>query len=668
MPRLKLHRYRLRRFITYTIILLLTGIGAQAQFSNNANKNGQPRDTSMNKSNNSNWHNEHSKTEYTYINSDEYHTPDTSIHTFHRRPFSQPWQRDLGNLGGPARNLFFTPEYRTGPTLGYYITDAYRFKIDSLLYYNTNKPYSVFGFQLGSKLEQMAHIMLTENLRPNWNFAVEYNRITSPGQYLIQRTSGDYGAVSTHHKSRNNHYELYGGLVYNKATIDENGGYLYDSLLNDPAYNDRRTLSVAYQNDGYGGSGVVQRSSVTNMVRDFSAMVQHSYTFGKTDTLYNEDSTHIRTQLTPRFGITHRFDYTSARRLFKDVRPDSLRYAAFFNHGFASSDSLYSRQGWEKIDNRLLLNGFIGKYSNQLKFNAGIGSRIDNFQTFYLFDLSNSKYTSTYLTGEIKKEAVERGQWYVSANAQVYMSGAMAGNSELKAVAGKRLKNDWARIEAGLSQNINNAPYSYTTYYNQYDTITTSFNKESVTQLYAIANSNKYHATAGFRSYLISNYIYTDAKQQPAQYATAFNVTQLWLRKMFVWHALTFDNELVYQQAPAAAPVNIPALMGRHQLGIETYVLKKALKIATGIEVRYHSPYDPAGYSPLFDRFYYQNTYSVNNKPEGSVFFNFKIKNFRAYLMGDQLQQLFWRNTIISKGYAAQNAMIRFGFAWVLIN
>ena len=36
--------------------------------------------------------------------------------------------------------------------------------------------------------------------------------------------------------------------------------------------------------------------------------------------------------------------------------------------------------------------------------------------------------------------------------------------------------------------------------------------------------------------------------------------------------------------------------------------------------------------------------------------------------MADQIQTLFWRNTVVHPGYPSQDLMIRFGFEWVLVN
>jgi hypothetical protein len=159
-------------------------------------------------------------------------------------------------------------------------------------------------------------------------------------------------------------------------------------------------------------------------------------------------------------------------------------------------------------------------------------------------------------------------------------------------------------------------------------------------------------------------------------------VTQAWLRKLIKVGNFYLDNELVYQQLPTGAPVNIPTLMGRHQLSFEKDLFHRAIRVATGVEARYNTAYNPAGYSALLNRFYYQDSKYVSNTPELSVFLNFRIKRFRAYIMGDMLQRIFTdKNTVLytaptffSGGvpytpvYAAQDAMIRFGFTWALIN
>jgi hypothetical protein len=659
------------RSVRILLISLVAPFAALAQFPQKpGSPTDLPPDTSMNKTNDDRWKNEAARIVYKKLNSDKAFTPDTSIHSFHRRPFLQPWHRDLGNTGTPTHSLFFTPEKRIGPTLGYRVFDVYRFEIDSLNYYNTNKPWSAFNYRLGSKLEQVAEIMHTQNIKSNWNVFANYRKINSPGYYLLQRTNNDNANFTTYYQGKKLHYELYGAAVYNRELQDENGGIVSDTFLTSANYDNRQIIPVYNETDGFGTASTVRRSPVTNTLRDMSVMVQHGYTFGRLDTLYSKDSTRYSLRMTRRFSVTHRFEMRGERHKYKDLVPDSLRYATFFVDSFKKDDSVYSMRKWSYVDNRILLSGFIGKRANQLQFSAGPGFRADRFVTKYIIDSVYDRKESAYLYGEIKKEALQEGQWFYKAYGQFFMTGKAAGNSIFDMSLGKDIKKLTTTIEAGARQQISEAPYNYTTHFNQHDTILTSFKKESVTLVYGSINSGRLKLSAGANSYLVGNYIYINDLLFPDQFTRTFNITQVWLRKVFVWRSIVFDNEIAYQNRTNDAPVNIPSLLGRHQLSFEKAIFAKALKIATGVEVRYHSPYSPAAYSPYFNRFFYQDSYLLSNAPELSVFFNFKVKSFRAYIMGDQFQQLLGdrKNLINAPGYPAQDFMIRFGFSWVMVN
>ncbi|MBS1589593.1 MAG: hypothetical protein JST52_08275 [Bacteroidetes bacterium] len=624
-----------------------------------------PHKDSTNKTNNNQWRDEPAKIYFTKGNSDLKTYPDSSIHFFHRRPFSQPWMRNLGNLGAPSINLFFTPESRVAPTLGYHTFDVYRFHADSLLYFNTTRPFSVFTYQLGSHAEQMAEILHTQNISPRWNFAARYRKINAPGYYNIQRTNHDLANLTSNYISKNQHYALKLALVYNKLQNDENGGILTDSFLTTPGFGDKRTIPVAFQNTSYS----TRRSSVTTLQRDFTLLLNHSYTLGKTDTIFNNDSTQFFKVLKPRFRIEHTFRLSTEKYQFKDLAPDSLRYAYFFQQNFQSGDSVFSRQTWFYIDNGLSLQGFIGSDQKGIQFFAGIGNRFDRFRTEYITGSQRQDEISNYIFGGLKKDAKEAGQWLYSADAKLFFTGMAAGDFIFKANVGKEFKSGWGNIQAGFQQSLNTAPYSYTLYANQYFKQSQTFTKESQTRFQLSTYIPDLKVSAALNSYLIANYIYINPILQFDQYAPTFNLTQISAKKVFTWKQWILDNELAFQQKTINAPINIPTFMGRHQLSLETKLFGNALKIATGLDFRWHSAYQPAGYEPFFNRFYFQNTYNLTNAPEVGLFFNFKVKSFRAFVMGDQLQKLFGaRNIISAPGYPAQDAMLRMGFSWDLVN
>lgn len=643
---------------------LCTGEARAQLQTNTPGSFNNPRDTSADKTNDQHWKDERAVIWYHHLHTPKKHFPDSSIHSFHRRPFSQPWHRDLGNMGSASRSLLFAPEYRVGPTLGYRAYDVYRNEVDSLPYYNTTRPYSIFNYQLGSKLEQVSRLLHSQNINPYWNVTAQYQKINSRGFYKSQRNNDDNVFLSTHYRSKKQHYELHGGVVYNKMQQDENGGITSLSYLEDDSYGDRRVIPVAFENAGYSTT----RSPVTNMLRDYSVFLNHSYTVGREDTVYSADSTSFSYRLIPRFRITHRFELRNDKHVYNDVRPDSLRYTGLLERAFFTNDSVYARQHWTKVENRILLNSFFGKPGKQVAFTAGVGNRYDRFQSRYITGTDNENIISNFIVGELRKEVLEKGQWGFNASTQFYFTGSSAGDFLLNVSAVKDFKG-LGSITAGVQQQLQSNPYNYSIYANQYVQYQWSFGKESISQLYLVLNSDRLHLSAGLRNYVVANMIYLNQQQLPDQYSGTFNLTQVWLRKLFHFGNFTFDNEVAFQQKTGGAPVNVPTLLGRHQLALETYMFKRALKVAVGLEARYHTDYESAGYSPFFNRYYYQDAVTLSNTPEGTFFFNFKIKQFRASLSLDQLQQLFYNNLITTPGwYPAQDFMLRFGFAWELIN
>ncbi|MCW3121664.1 MAG: hypothetical protein JWQ38_1156, partial [Flavipsychrobacter sp.] len=461
-----------------------------------------------------------------------------------------------------------------------------------------------------------------------------------------------------------------------------------------------------YDNTSYSST----RSTVSNVQRDFTFLLQHNYILGKTDTTYNEDSTEYTYKLKPLFSISHKMEVSTEKHTYKDLTPDSLRYTRLFARSFvnngttpfyvAGQDSVITQQKWFWVDNKVMLNGFIGREGRQLKFSAGLGNRYDQFiaqpvsnvvidslpKLVYKTGYERNSLVSNYLAGEISKEALHAGEWEYVANTKLFITGPNAGDLVLDAKIGKELKHILGSVVAGFQQQVNSAPYSYRSYENLYvktsfPTLSTQFNKESVSMLYASVESPRFKLAAGIRSYVVNNYIYLDQRELPTQYTVPFNITQVWLHKMFRLGVFLLDNDFVYQKTAANAPINIPDVLAVHQFSYERALFKRRLKVATGVEIRYNTAYHPSGYDALFNRFYYQDAIYVINIPQAAVFLNFRIKRFRAFIMGDNLQQMiFNQNTILYTGtpmlnfgnnipkYAGQNFVIRFGFSWPLVN
>ncbi len=680
--------YNISRFPLLLLLLMMASLCMHAQVMNNGfqngalNPDGTPNTTGFNadgtpkvvdstsKKTTKNWKEEHAKIYFNYLNSAKSHQIDSSLEEFHRYQPVQPWWgADLGNYGSAIRNQFFTPFVPVGLSLCYHAYDMYLQSLDSMRFYNTTRPYSSFQYLLGSKTEQNASILHTQNITPNWNFAFNVRYNSAPGFFRYQKANNLSGMFNTNYLSTNKRYYVAMGFIMNKFNQSENGGIIDESQLTNADYNNRSIVDTKY------GGATSTNSPVSNSQRVIDFYIQNNYSFGISDTLYNKDSTSMTLQFTPRFRIKHQLQFHSDRHTYKDILQtgDSARFANdnIGRFTFPISDSVYSEQKWFYVDNKFSLNGFIGKLKELVNIEAGIANRLDYFQTNYISGVDKQSSIGNYLFGEIKKEAFQKGQWEYQANANFFFTGDAVGNFNLNASVGKDL-GKWGQFSGGFKQSLTNPAYSYTHFKTNYYGWDYSFDKMSVTQIWAKTNIQKINVELGATNTVLANYMYYNSSNdsiRPTQQSTAFSVLQIYGRKQFKHGIFRWDNEVAWQQATNGAPVHLPSLLIRERIGVVSPLFKSACIVAAGIEAKYNTPYYADGYTPYSNQFYLQDSQKNKNVPEVLAYFNFKIKTFRAFVMFDQLQQLVsQKNIILTPGYPSPSFLFRFGFNWILIN
>lgn len=622
----------------------------------------QKSDSSFQKSSKE-WKDEKATLYFHKLGSQKKMEPDTLLGDFHRFYLHQPaWSRNLGNYGTALQNLYFDPALSIGTSLGMHVYDGYSYAIDDLLLYNTTRPYSEFTFVVGSKNEQHVSIMHTQNINPLWNFSFGLRYATSDGYFKQQKSNGITGDISTQYQSKNKKYYMVAGFVYNKFKQEENGGIVSDTFLNNPLYFDRTLIDVAIPpNDG-------SPSAVDNYFRNYDFLLQNNYSFGVTDTTYNEDSTRRFELFTPRFRLKHELRLHGDQQRFIDRSPDSLRYLFAGSYLFEPRDSVYAIRSWSYVDNKVSLNGFLGKREHLLALEAGLGSRVDRLSTEAGdFSDNGASTVNNYVFGELQKEALGKGAWGYKAAARFYFTGEALGNFSVQGQAGKNLGN-WAQLSVFFEQQLGNAPYTWSTF------ITNRFRKDfewgkmGQTYMGGQVYMSKYKVQITASNRLLSNYLYYDSTLMPIQSQQAFSVFQLQAKKGIEWGVFRSESEIAWQQATSSEPISLPGIMVRQRIGIETHLFQKSLSIATGFDITYTSPYESNGYSPYLNQFYRQKSQRLKQIPECRAYFNFKIKSFRAFAMVDQLQQFVSENVLYAPGYPTTDALFRFGFKWILVN
>jgi hypothetical protein len=134
-------------------------------------------------------------------------------------------------------------------------------------------------------------------------------------------------------------------------------------------------------------------------------------------------------------------------------------------------------------------------------------------------------------------------------------------------------------------------------------------------------------------------------------------------------------TSVVVQQKAGTAPVNLPLVLTRNQIGYDGNLGFKNLNTSFGLEFRYFTPYKANSYSPMLGQFVYQDTTIIRMRlPEISAFLHFRIRSFTAYLHADNLNSFslssggFRKNNILVPDYPTPGLQIRLGILWSFIN
>lgn len=634
-----------------------------------------PKEDSLHKAQHDLYVNQFAKVYSTKAHSLRKVIPDTSItYFFQYNPYNF-LNKDLGNNGSALNDWWFKPYTQPGLSLGYTAFEPYRWNVDSLDYYQTNKPYTVFNYLLGSKAEQVLHALHTQNINHRWNVAVQYKKISSPGVFSGQRTIHDNASLTTHYSSRSEQYQLKLGVAYSKLQAYENGGIRDGSLLGNPAYTDLRTVPIVLDlNTTTSNAQKSNKSFTLNQYRDFGIALEHSYSFGKKDTIIQADSVHKLYVFTPRFSVLHRFNWSSAKYHYLDKKPDSLDYTRFGNYSFKSTDSVEAAQYLNKIDNFFGLRTTLGTIDKPLQAEAGIGFE----QVSTLLNASRNNYSLPYVAGRIQKEALARGQWGYGADLKFYFAGVAAGNFTANGFLEKDLGGNWGNVTLNAMQTLQNAPLMAETYQSLYYKWNNDFKSQSFTRLGGRYTNERYRLSAGVQSWVIGNYVYFDTTLAPKQTANTFSLLQVNASKAFYFNGIIFNSELYFQQVAGDAPLHIPSFMGRHQLIYESRMFQKKLLYNIGAEIRYHTQFYADTYSYQLQQFVWQDQRQTSNKPELTAFVSMRVKKLRVFFSADQLNQLIWKQNVtraygmylpgISPLYPATSVRLNVGFSYQFIN
>lgn len=580
-----------------------------------------------------------------------------------------------GNNGGAyISNDFFNRTYSSD----FYFTrsfDAYWLTPSQIRYFNTTTPYSLLDYSQSEnrlkKNETRFNVFLTQNVNKKFNFGFIYNQTKSQGQYLNQLNKfHNLGLISSY---TSNNFLSHSNIIFNRLQGQENGGLEAN-----------QTITDSEPTENYS----VKMNDALNKIQNNNIYTVNEYRLGKK--IEADSAANIKESFIPRVGFLYEFELSNNKRSFSKTEGSSKFFPTnYFNTGPTNDSVRYTRltnifqiKFYEAPDRKYTFGkrAYIG--NDELWYNQY--TRLDNLDAkpyplvgSYFYSMTSSlnnrslpdklfysKQTNTFIGGGIFRNEGKFWQW--EADGRIYLTGYLAGQTELKGYINKPLQIGRDTTSLRIEGNIKTlVPEYFDSYFfsNNYIWENNFSNINEITIRSSI-RSQEYKTTIGANYALIGNYIYNNEKALPTQAGSELLVLSAYLNKDFESDHWYVRMQGLIQEANNDDLVRLPAFAGFISMNYRT-IISKVMHFQLGIDTRYNSAFYADAYEPGTARFYHQNTQKIGNYPYIDLHANLKLKRTRVFFnMLNAGSGLVGNNYFMAPEYPYYRRTFRLGLAW----
>jgi hypothetical protein len=581
---------------------------------------------------------------------------------------AQPRRPTVGTgvMGLAATSLLFEPLKTIGFDAGFHALDFYILNHEDVKFYQARTPFTSLYYVNGSDKEQVLKLTHTQNIKKNWNFGANFNRIGANGFYTHQRGDDLNAAIFTWYQSPNKRYNLWFDGVFNTLKAQENG-----SIVKENIFTEHSTTLVDKQAES------VRLNSAKQLWRKNSFMLKQSYFVGRIDSTGKSTTQNIL----PTNKITHTLTYTNSSYSFKK---DEIDLFNVLPRGVP--DSVYTNDSTsvKHIQNEFIYSFFLrakgnSLIKNELKIDVGIRHDFYNYaQSSIRRDKTNfSNYTNTFqnisLLGNLGYRFSNRVDF--NLDVQQIFQGENTGDFLYEAKSNLLLSKTAGRIFLGAYLQNKSPEEIYNRYDGNHYSWDKDFDRTKTANLSFNYINERFNIDASASYYLITNYLYFAEKYlnfvekttnviTPTQASGDINLLKITVGKKFTYKSFHLDAYVVYQKTDSKNILRTPEVYTFNSIYKEQTFFKR-LKTQIGFDIRYNTPFVAASYSPAASQFYNGDNITFGSKPVVDVWIKAGLRRANLFLKYDYVNQgLFSNGFYTVNRYPMPDRLLKFGVSW----
>ncbi|MBQ6822849.1 MAG: putative porin [Bacteroidales bacterium] len=576
--------------------------------------------------------------------------PDTSYnyhyydYPFLRRDVNASW---LGVPGSPLQYYNYFNRASDEGIEFYNAQEAWSFSPRTLPHYNTKTPHTelaYFGTLLAgdAKESDNLHILTTQNILPELNFTISYDRFGGGGMLESEETKNKTFSVRANYLGKK--YLAHAGYIYNMVERAENGGIVDNMWIRDTTV-EAREIKVALS----GASSKITKNTwfldqqyriPFEFIRKLQARRDTSAA-APVDSLVDAVADSLDRDVTTAF-IGHSSEWSTYTRKYIDNITNSdgkALYNNVFNFGPASADSL----GTMKLDNKIFLRlQPWGSESIVSKLDVGVGDRLmhyfDSSSVRPARHVENSVYAYAGAQGQVNKYF----NW--DAKARFYVLGYNLGDMAVEANAGfnfypfRRARKSPVSVSAHFETRLDSPTYYQQMLNTNHFRWENNFSKISTTQIRGSIDVPRWKLNASVGYGLLANNVYYDTLGIVRQNAVPMSILSASLRKEFVAGPMHFDNRVLVQYSSAPDVIPLPTVALNLRWYAQFVVQRDQTKthnimvMQVGVNGFYNSQWYAPAWNPALGVFHNQNVNLYENGPYFDIFLNIQWKKCCIFL------------------------------------
>lgn len=543
----------------------------------------------------------------------------------------------LGVAGSPYQTHDFFKRTTTEGVSFYEAVEHWSYSPATLPLYNTKTPYTELAyygnlFANSEKASDNLHLMTTQNISPEFNFTLEYDRFGGEGMLDNERTANK--TFTAHVNRLGRKHLLHAGYIYNKIIHEENGGLVDPFWIRDTVV-DAREIGIHLDN---AKSTYMKRTVFLDQSLriPFNFIEQWRH---RGDTLYHAGDT-LRRDITTAF-IGHSTEYSVYSKTYTDTPSSSANdgYSDFF-HGNAFINATQSADSFRvaKLDNRVFIR--LQPWAEDAIVSRIEGGLGDRNLTHYLFDPShylsgasgNVSWNSAYAYAGAEGRYRDNILWH--ARGIYTFAGHDANDFDINADARlqfypfRRARTSPVSLGASFSTTLKEPGFYEQNMYTNHYRWQNSFSKISSTSVQGYLDIPywKMRVEAGYA--LLKNNIWYDSLGVVRQNASPMSILKLGITKNFVLaNLIHLDHRALFQISSNEDVMPFPkaSLNLRYYLQFNI-VSADIMKMQLGVNALYTTLWYAPSYNPVAGVFTVQKDTRYGNRPYFDVFANIQWK------------------------------------------